>query len=211
MWELVELESNRLEQEGILKKVMHSKRAALIVPVPKKDGKVRICGDYKVTINQAINVDQYPLPRLTDLFATMAKGKNFTKLDLSQAYQQMQLVEESAQYLTINTHMGMYQYTCLPFGVVSAPAIFQMVMDEILQGVEGTVFYIDDILVTGSTEREHLQRLVEVLRCLKDIGLRLKPEKCVFLQPSVEYLGHIIDVVFTHSALHFHLALCCSS
>jgi len=113
---------------------MHSIWAAPNVAVPKKDGKVRICGDYKVTINPAIDVDQYPLP---DLFATVAKGKNFTKLDLSQ----MRL-DESAQYLTINTHMGMYKYTRLPFGVVSAPAIFQWAMDEILQGIEDTVCYI---------------------------------------------------------------------
>ena len=77
------------------------------VAVPKKDGKVRICGDYKVTINQAIDVDQYPLPRPADLFATLAKGKRFSKLDLSQTYQQMKLDEKSAQFLTINTHMGM--------------------------------------------------------------------------------------------------------
>ena len=196
--EPVEQELSRLEQEGVLKKVMHSKWAAPIVPVPKRDGKVRICGDYKVTINQAIDVDQYPLPRPTDLFATMAKGKSFSKLDLSQAYQQMQLDEQSAQYLTINTHLGMYQYTRLPFGVASAPAIFQRAMDEILQGIEGTVCYIDDILVTGSTDKEHLQRLEEVLRRLRDNGLRLKPEKCAFFQPSVEYLGHMIDPVGIH-------------
>ena len=104
--EPVEQELNRLEQEGILKKVMHSKWAAPIVPVPKKDGKVRICGDYKVTINQAIDVDQYPFPCPIDLFATLAKGKSFPKLDLSQAYQQMRLDEESAQYLTINTSVA---------------------------------------------------------------------------------------------------------
>jgi len=100
----VEEELNRLEQEGILKKVMHSKWAAPIVPVPKKDGRVRICGDYKVTVKQAIDVDQYPLPRPTDLFATMAKGKKFSKLDLSQAYQQMQLDEQSAQYVPNHQH-----------------------------------------------------------------------------------------------------------
>ena len=137
--EPVEQELNRLEQEGILKKVVHSNWAAPIVPVPKKDGKIGICGDYKVTINQAIDVDQYPLPWPVDLFATLAKGKSFSKLDLSQVYQQMRLDEKLAQYLTINTHMGMYQYTRLPFGVASVPAIFQRAMDEILQGVEGTV------------------------------------------------------------------------
>ena len=147
--ETVAQELNRLESEGVLKKVEHSKWAAPIVPIPKKDGKVRICGDYKVTINQAIDIDQYPLPRLADLFATLTKGKYFTKLDLSQAYQQMQLEETSAQYLTINSHQGLYQQTRLPFGVASAPATFQRAMDTILQGVKGTICYIDDILVTG--------------------------------------------------------------
>jgi len=71
-------------------------------------------------------------------------------------------------------------------------------MDEILQGVEGTVCYIDDILVTGSNDEEHLQRLEEVLSRIKESGLRLKQEKCVFFQPSVEYLGHTIDAVGIH-------------
>ena len=79
-----------------------------VVPVSKKDGKVRICGDYKVTVNPHLDVNQHPLPRPEELFAN---GKAFTKIDLSQAYQQMQLEESSAQYLTINTPMGLYQYT----------------------------------------------------------------------------------------------------
>ena len=97
-----------------------------IVPVPKKDGTVRVCGDYKVTVNPSLDVDQYPLPKPEDLFATLANGKSFSKLDLSQAYQQMVLEEEkSAECLTVNTHLGLYQLTRLPFGVASAPAMFQ--------------------------------------------------------------------------------------
>ena len=147
----------RLEEKGILKKVSHSSWAA----PPKKDGKVRICEDHKVTVNLYLDVDQHPPPRLEELFATLANGKAFTKIDLSQAYQQLQLEESSAQYLTINTPMGLYQYTRLPFGVASAPAIFQRAMDMILQGVDG---YIDDILVTGVTDEQHLERLEEVLK-----------------------------------------------
>ena len=196
--EAVAQELNRLVNEGVLKKVEHSKWAAPIVPVPKKDGKIRICGDYKVTINQAIDIDQYPLPRPADLFATLTNGQHFSKLDLSQAYQQMRLEETSAQYLTINTHQGLYQQTRLPFGVASAPAIFQKAMDTILQGVEGTICYIDDILVTGSTDEQHLQRLTEVFKRLKDAGLKLKQEKCAFFQKSVEYLGHRIDAEGLH-------------
>ena len=76
-----------------------------------------MCGDYKVTVNQCLDVDQYPLPRPDDLFATLANGKTYSKLDLSQAYQQMVLDKESAKCVTINTHLGLYQCTRLPFGV----------------------------------------------------------------------------------------------
>ena len=117
----------------------HSEWAAPIVAVPKKDGKFRICGDYKVTVNQALEIDQYPLPKPEDLFATLAGGKKFTKLDLSQAYQQLVLEDDSRKYLTINTHRGLYCYTRLPFGVASAPAMFQQVMDTILQGIPNVI------------------------------------------------------------------------
>ena len=178
----VEQELNRLEEKGILRKVSHSDWAAPIVPVPKKDGKVRVCGDYKVTVNPSLDVDQYPLPKSEDLFATLANRKTFSKLDLSQAYQQMVLDEKSAECLTINTHLGLYQYTRLPFGVASAPAMFQRAMDMILQGIDGVICYID-ILLTGSTDEEHLERLEEVL----------KKVKCDFFQRLVKYLNHQVN------------------
>ena len=84
--DVIESELERLEALGILEKVDYSEWAAPIVAVPKKDGKVRICGDYKVTVNQALEVDQYPLPKPGELFASLAGGKKFSKLDLSQAY-----------------------------------------------------------------------------------------------------------------------------
>ena len=140
-----------------------------------------------------------PLPKPSDLFATLANGKAFSKIDLSQAYQQMVLDEESAKSLTINTHLGLYQYTRLPFGVASAPAMFQRAMDIILQGVEGVICYIDDILVTGATDEEHLDRLEEVLKRLKEYGLRAKKSKCFFFQAAVEYLGHQMDADGLHT------------
>lgn len=125
-------------------KVTHSEWAAPIVTVPKKDGSYHICGDYKVTINPALDIDQYPLPNPTTLFASLAGGKKFTKLDLAQAYQQLLLEEESKGYTTITTHQGMYCYTRLPFGIASAPAIFQRTMDTVLQGLPNVICYIDD-------------------------------------------------------------------
>ena len=89
--EAIEREIQRLEKSGILKEVSYCEWAAPIVCVPKKDGSVRMCGDYKVTINKALDVNQYPIPNPTDLFTSVVKGKVFSKLDLSQAYQQMLL------------------------------------------------------------------------------------------------------------------------
>ena len=113
-----------MEQEGIVERVDHLDWAAPIVAVPKKDGSFRICGDYKVTINQALAVDQYPLPKPEDLFASLTGGKAFTKLGLSQAYHQLQLDDASSTYVTINTHQGLYRFKKLLFGVASAPAMF---------------------------------------------------------------------------------------
>ncbi len=144
-------------------------------------------------MNQALTVDQYPLPKPEELFATLANGHKFTKLDLRQAYLQMELDESSRPYVTINTHQGLYQYTRLPFGIASAPAIFQRLMENILQGIPSVVCYIDDILVTGTSEDDHMKNLNKVLSRLEKHGFRLKQEKCTFLAHSVEYLGHRID------------------
>lgn len=191
--EAVEEELDRLERIGVLEKVTYSLWATPLVCVPKKDGRVRLCGDYKVTLNQVLNVEQYPLPKPEDLFATLAGGDKFTVLDLTQAYQQLLLDVDSRQYVTVNTHRGLYRYTRLPYGLASAPAIFQRVMDTILQGLPGVICYIDDILITGSDDKEHLQNLERVFQRLQSHGVRLKKPKCAFLQPSVAYLGHQID------------------
>ena len=103
------------------------------------------------------------------------------------------LDDESRPYVTINTHRGLYRYTRLPYGIASAPAIFQRVMDTILQGLPGVIYYIDDILVTGANDAEHLKNLEAVLKRLRQYGIHLKRPKCNFLRPCVEYLGHLID------------------
>jgi hypothetical protein len=197
--EAVGKELDRLEADGILKKVDHSEWAAPIVSVPKKDGSHRICGDYKVTVNPVLDIDQYPLPKPTDLFTAMAGGKKFSTLDLTQAYQQLLLDEDSSKYTTINTHKGLYRYTRLPFGIASAPAIFQRTMDMVLQGIPYMSCYLDDIIVTGANDEEHLENLKEVFKRLESQGLRLKKSKCKFLQSSVEYLGHRIDSLGLHA------------
>jgi len=89
--------------------------AAPIVPVLKADGKcLRICGDFKVTVNKASKLDRYPIPKIEDLFATLSHGTSFSKLDMSQAYQQIMLDDDSKNYVVINTHRGLFCYNQLP-------------------------------------------------------------------------------------------------
>ena len=147
-----------------------------------------------------LQVDQHPLPNPNELLSTLAGGKSFTKLDLTAAYQQMLLDDESAKLVTLNTHKGLYKCTRLPFGVASAPAVFQRVMDSILQGIPHVVCYIDDILITGTSEAEHRRNLEVVLLRLQENGLRLQCNKCYFFQPSVEFLGHVIDAEGVHTS-----------
>ena len=107
--EKVENELERLVKEGISKPLKYSERAAPIVPVQKSDGSVRICGEYKVTVNKVTQCDQYPNCRTKDLLATLNGGETFLKLDVSHTYQELVLDEGSRKYLTVNTHKGLFQ------------------------------------------------------------------------------------------------------
>ena len=181
-------------RNGVMKPVETSKWAAPIVPVLKADGEtVRICGDYKMTVNKQSTLDNYPIPKEQDLFACLAGGNHFTKLDLANAYQQMLLDEESMKYTTVNTHKGLFMYARLPFGVKSAPGIFQRQIENLLKEVSHTVVRSDDILLTGSTKEEHISNLNEVLNRLTKYGLRLKKEKCSFYKPEVVFLGKRVN------------------
>ena len=104
----VEVELKRLQQTGIIEPIKHSDWAAPIVPVVKKDVSVRICADYRLTVNQAAKPDTCPLPRVDDIFASLSDGKTFSKLDLANAYHQVPLESQSKQLVTINTHRGLY-------------------------------------------------------------------------------------------------------
>ena len=145
----IEQELDRLENMGVIEKVRYSERVAPIVPVVKPDNSIRVCGDYKVTVNSVLGVDQHPLPNPEDLFVELSGGEKFSELDLSRANQQILLDEDSREYVTINTHKGFYRPTRLPFGVSSASAIFQSKIEKVLQGVPMVVCGVDDILLSG--------------------------------------------------------------
>ena len=157
--EAVEAECNRLESEGIVERVEFSESATPIVHVPKADGTTRSCDDYPVTANPQLHVPQYPIPLLEDVFLKLRGGKRFTKFDLKSAYQQLPLDPESQQFVTINTHRGLYRYKRLPFGIASSLALFQRTMDIIPQGLDHVVSIQDGILTTGKDEDEHIKNL----------------------------------------------------
>ena len=130
---------------------------------------------------------------MEDLYVTNGGLEKFTKLDLSHAYHQVCLDDESKDYVTLNTHRGLHLYNRLPFGVNSACGIFQRIMDNLVRGIPGTAIYLDDILVTGRNDEEHAKNLDAVLQRIQNSGLRLREGKCQFFVPEVRYLGFNLD------------------
>ena len=185
----VEKELKKMEDEGIIEPVEVSNWATPIVCVPKTDGSVCVCGDYKGTVNPAIQTEQFPIPTLEEIRGKVSTWKKFTKIDLRSAYQQMVLDKASQQLCTINTHKGLFRYTRLPFGISSSPAIWQRFIEQVLAGLNGTCVIMDDLLVGSVNDDEHLLNLEAVFQQLQKYGLRVKLSKCVFMAPSVIYFG----------------------
>ena len=158
----MDIELKRLLNEGTLEPIQFAVWASPIVAVLKSGCKtVRICGYFKQNINPVSKLDQHPIPKVEDLFTRLAGGRSFTKLGLSQAYQQIPLDDQSKKFAVINTNKGLVRYTRLLYGISSAPGILQRVMDPLLKGIQGVVIYLDDTLVTGVTTEEHCQSLEE--------------------------------------------------
>uniref|UniRef100_A0A5S6QGC4 RNA-directed DNA polymerase n=1 Tax=Trichuris muris TaxID=70415 RepID=A0A5S6QGC4_TRIMR len=189
----VEKELDLLEQNGVISRVNHSHWAAPIVAVKKKDGSFRICADFSTGLNDALEPHQYPLPRPDDIFTVLNGGAIFTRIDFADAYLQVEVDEQSKQLLTINTHRGLYRYNRLPFGVKSAPGIFQQIMDTMLAGLKGAVAYLDDVIIVGKDNNEHQRNLEAVLKRIDEFGFCIRPEKCSFGMARIKYLGFIFD------------------
>jgi hypothetical protein len=192
----VSAELNKMVKENILEPIRYSQWASPIVVVPKKTGGIRICVDYKRTVNPNVETDVYPLPRIDDLLASLSTSTVFTALDLTNAYGQIELTEESKQILVLNTHQGLYKMNRLPFGVSSAPSIFQSIMDNILSGLQGVVCYLDDILIGGTDEQDCKQKVDEVLTRLAQSS---RCTRCVPVthEKTVYFLINITTVVHT--------------
>ena len=191
--EKVSEELDNLEKKGIITKVNNSEWGTPLVPVVKPNGDIRICGDYKVTINKFIEDVKEPLPRIEEVFSDLCGGENFSKLDLAWAYNQLEVNEETKKLLAWSTHKGIYLVNRLTFGPKPAVAVFVKEMKKVLQGAQGVTFFVDDIIVTGKNKVEHLKNLEEVFERLKKAGFKLNKLKCKFFQPEIKFLGHKIN------------------
>ena len=150
-----------------------------IVAVLKKDGSVRICVDMRLA-NLAIQRVRHLIPTVDDVSLDLNGAQYFSKLDLTQAYHQLELDSESRYITTFSTHLGLYRYTRLNYGTNAAAEVFQNTLQQHLQAIDGVENIADDILIFGCTCKQHDQALDKCLTRLSEKGLTLNRSKCKF-------------------------------
>ena len=189
----VEEELQKMLDEGVIRP-SKSEWASPITLVPKKDGSIRFCVDYR-KVNAATRKDAHPLPLIQDIFDSLTGAKIFSTLDLKSGYWQIPVHEEDVKKTAFITHTGLYEFVRMPFGLANAPAEFQRTMQAVLGEMIGqfVMVYLDDIVVYSRTEGEHEEHLRRVFDALEHNGLKLKASKCTFRAPSVELLGYIVS------------------
>ena len=184
-----------LENQEIIEKVPENEATPWVSPivaVPKKDGQVRICVDMRLA-NEAIRRVRHPIPTVNDVSFALNGAKFFSKLDLSQAYNQIELDEQSRYMTTFSTHVGLYRYKRLNYGTNAAAEIFQYTLQTALQGLKGVKNIADDIIIFGSTRAEHDSNHDKCLQRLKAKGLRLNKSKCSFLNNTLSFFGQVFS------------------
>ncbi|XP_073803353.1 uncharacterized protein isoform X2 [Danio rerio] len=169
----------------------HSEWCHPVVLVPKKDGSIRFCIDFRY-LNSVSKFDSYPTPRISDLIDRLGQAQYITTMDLSKGYWQISLTLSSRPLTAFRTPWGLFHFKVLPFGLHGAGATFQRLMDKVLHGLTFAAAYIDDIVVYSNTWDEHVQNLQEVMRRLQSAGLTVNPKKCAVAKRETEYLGYVI-------------------
>ena len=153
---------------------------------------MRICVDL-TELNKSVKRERHVLPAVDHILSQLAGAKIFTKLDANSGFWQIPLSPDSELLTTFITPYGRFCFRRLPFGITSAPEHFQRRMSEILEGLEGVLCMVDDVLIHGRTQEEHDQRVVQVLERISKAGLTLNPQKCQFSKDQVTFLGQVVD------------------
>jgi hypothetical protein len=186
-WLKEELEAGRIRPSS-------SSYGSPVLFVPKKNGNLRLCVDYRILNKQTIK-NRYPLPRIDELLEKFSKAKFFTKIDLARGYNQIRMEENSIPKTAFKTSRGLFESLVMPFGLTNAPATFQALMNHILKPYINNfaTVYLDDILIFSNSLEEHENHVRIIVETLQDHKLIANPEKCTFFTQEVEYLGHIIE------------------
>ena len=181
-----------LEKQGIIEKVTGSSPwISPIVVTRKRNGKIRMCIDLK-RVNEAVIANGHPLPHMQEMLDNLSGAKFFSCLDMSQAFHQLELHDDSKDLTAFVTHEGVWRFKRCPYGLKSLPQCFQRMMEIILRGMSGTQVYMDDVIVSGRSREEHDQRLEAVQQRLRGYHVTLNREKCRVGLTSVEFLGFTI-------------------
>ncbi|KAJ1037217.1 hypothetical protein NDA10_005943 [Ustilago hordei] len=161
--------------------------------VPKKDGGLRLCVDYR-GLNEITVKNRAPLPLIEEQLFLLRKARIYTKLDLRAAYNLIQIAKGDEWKTAFGTQLGLYEYLVMPFGLANAPAHFQSFINDIFRDIIGVyvVVYLDDFLIFSDTEEVHVKHVTEVLTRLRSNRLFAKLSKCEFHTKTVEFLGYII-------------------
>ena len=191
----IKLEKLRQEVQYMLEKDIiepsQSSWASPCVLVPKPDGSIRYCTDYR-KVNVLSKTDSFPIPRMEDCIDRIGNAKYITKCDLLKGYWCVPLTERAKEISAFVTPDGLYQYKVMPFGMKNSQATFQRLMNICLKDLEGVEVYVDDIVIFSDTWEEHLKRLEQVLFRLKEANLTVNLSKSDFVKAKVVYLGHVV-------------------
>lgn len=189
----IKTQLQRWLKDGIIEQSI-SPYASQMVVVRKKDGKIRLCVDYR-ELNSRTVKDAFPLPKINEALESLKGSKYFICLDLTQGYLQVSVHQEDREKTAFRALGGLYQFRRLPFGLCNSPATFSRLMSNCFGDWfhKGIIIYLDDILIHGETFEETLQRLEQALQVLRLHGLKLKPTKCQFFLSRVTYLGHVVS------------------
>ena len=170
-----------------------SQWASPMVIVPKKDGSVRVCVDFRKT-NQLAHLDAYPMPRIDEILDRLGSATYFSVVNLTRRYWQVPMSSSSQSLTAFSSPVGLFEFTVMPFGLNSAPATFKCLMNTVLSGCEQFLAaYLDDIVVFTASWDEHLKSLQTLFDRLQSAGLTAWPSKCQLGGCSTKYLGHIIS------------------